>query len=98
MSQSTSEHAIPRHSNILADAHPCHCGQSAQTATCTLCFGTGPDSDHLRRSRLSSTSGFGGPGGTRKSTFTAWLGFIVGVGVSLAANVAAADPTALARC
>lgn len=37
-------------------------------------------------------------GDGRKHTFTAWLAFLIGVGVSLAANVAAADPNALARC
>jgi Protein of unknown function (DUF2637) len=37
-------------------------------------------------------------GDGRRHTFTAWLAFLIGVGVSLAANVAAADPDTLARC
>jgi Protein of unknown function (DUF2637) len=37
-------------------------------------------------------------GDGRRHTFTAWLAFLIGVGVSLAANVAAADPNTLARC
>lgn len=37
-------------------------------------------------------------GDGRRSKFTAWLAFLIGVGASLVANVAAADPTLYARC